>query len=132
MSNWFNQRNLRSGGESAYNHKSFDERVAETREQHRRKSTADDVTEELTRVEKTFDDLEAAIVDGDDEAAERRFGFEDEPLVSIYFRDLLELLHNVVHQVHECYSSEYYDDPFCDVYWPPAHKQGVESLGRGK
>lgn len=72
-----NQRNLRSGGESAYNPeaaynpKSFDERVAETREKHRQKSAADDVTDELSRVEKALDDLEAAVVDGDDEAAER-------------------------------------------------------------
>lgn len=75
--NRFNQRNLRSGGESAYNPeaaynpKSFNERVAETQEQNQRKSHADDVTDELRRVEKALDDLEAAVVDGYDEAAER-------------------------------------------------------------
>ena len=75
--NRFNQRNLRSGGESAYNPeaaynpKSFDERVAETREQNSRKSTADEISDDLSRVEKALDDLEAAVVDGDDEAAER-------------------------------------------------------------
>ena len=75
--NRFNQRNLRSGGESAYNPeaaynpKSFDERVAETREQNSRKSTADEISDDLSRVEKALDDLEAAVVDGDDEARKR-------------------------------------------------------------
>lgn len=41
------------------------------------------------------------------EISECGSGSEIGPLVSIYFRDLPELLHNVVHQVHKCDSSEY-------------------------
>jgi len=41
------------------------------------------------------------------EISESESGSEIGPLVSIYFRDLPELLYNVVHQVYKCYSSEY-------------------------
>jgi hypothetical protein len=41
------------------------------------------------------------------EISERGFGSEIGQLLSINLGDLLELLHNVVHQVHKCDSSEY-------------------------
>jgi len=77
MADRMNQRNLRrSGGESehpveaAYNPKTYEERVAETLERHSRKSTADEISDDLSRVLDGLDDVKKA-VQGDDEAAER-------------------------------------------------------------
>ena len=78
MANRFGQRNLRRGTggdtaydpDAAYDPDTFEERVAETLERHSRKSTADEISDDLSRVLGGLEDVKKA-VQGDDAAAER-------------------------------------------------------------